>query len=382
MAPFSVSYFTATLDPLQTVTQRYSLEIPKWVTPGRAIIVGNVYTKEPSSAGTALCPEKAVYFCISRTKQGMFGNPTLPPPFPPQNTPGQYKTNITLSPTPMNGTYTAYVVGQASQITYYSTSTTFKVQNSVGYSPQAAFAHTPETAYINQTVNFDGSFSTPEGYGDTIKKWIWTFGDGTPKITETDPYITHTYLQANTFTVTLNVTDNENLWCTTTKRITILPESGPTARFTWTPELPFNDEWVTFNASTSTRGWSAKIQDFPPIQTYIWNFGAGNQSTTNKTISHIFGSPGNFTVHLWVIDSLGRSGYTSQIVEVLNGTAVKTYDVNGDGTIDLKDVLRVANAYGSYPGHPRWDAACDFNKDNKVDLKDYLPVAMNFGKDP
>ncbi|MDH7563917.1 MAG: PKD domain-containing protein [Candidatus Bathyarchaeota archaeon] len=255
--------------------------------------------------------------------------------------------------------------------------------STAGYPPQASFIYWPAKPYLNQTVTFDASASSPEGFNDTIIQYAWTFGDGTPKVTETDPYITHNFTQVTTFIVTLNVTDSEGLWSTTSKPITIYPEFGPTANFTWTPAEPAYNQTVTFNASSTTLGWYAKKQRFSPIQTYRWNFGdgTGDFNTGVPIITHNFTQPNNYSVRLTVIDMDGRSNYIIKTVRVYNIT-LKTYDVNGDGTIDLKDVLRVANAYGSYPGHPRWDAACDFNKDNKVDLKDYMPVAVNFGKDP
>ncbi|MGB9778478.1 MAG: CARDB domain-containing protein, partial [Candidatus Bathyarchaeales archaeon] len=55
-------------------------------------------------------------------------------------------------------------------------------------------------------------------------------------------------------------------------------------------------------------------------------------------------------------------------------------DINGDGKVDLKDVYAVAKAYGSFPGHPKWNPNCDINNDQKVDLKDYYTTCKNYGK--
>jgi len=382
MAPLRASSYTGTIDPLQEFSPRFSIYIPKWACTGRALICGNVYSKEPNTGGTALSQEKTMYYCVSRTEQGLIEYPPLPPP-PPQTTPGKYQTNITLSPDPLSGTYNIHVLGQASPIIISSATTTFNVENSAGYPPQASFAYWPAAPLLNQTVNFDASSSTPEGFNDSITSYKWNFGDNKPPITESDPYITHNYQQTGTFIVTLNVTDNEGLWSTTSKPITIYPEFGPTANFTWTPIEPIINENVTFDASNSTLGWCANTQRFSPIQTYTWNFSddTGEIVVTTPAITHNFTQPGNYTVKLRIVDADGRSDQVSALVQVLNVT-LKMYDVNGDGKIDLKDVYRVAKAYGSFPGHPRWDPACDFNKDNKVDLKDYYPVCKNYGKDP
>lgn len=55
-------------------------------------------------------------------------------------------------------------------------------------------------------------------------------------------------------------------------------------------------------------------------------------------------------------------------------------DVNGDGKVDGKDIAIVAQAFGSYPGHPRWNSAADINGDNVVNSLDLALVAVNFGK--
>lgn len=396
MVPIRMNAMTLDIEPQQPRTHGFSFDIPKWACPGKAIIVGNVYTKEPRAGGQALAPEETLYYCLSRTQQGLLGNPTMPPP-PPQNIPGKYNTSITLSPEPKQGTYNVSAMGQASPVTTSYTSTTFSVQNSAGYPPQAVLVYQPTSPHINETVYFDASFSTPEGYNDGITKYEWNFGDGTPKIIETgnppSQFKSHTYIQANTFLLTLNATDNEGLWSMTTKPITILPESPPTASFTWTPTSPYDIDNATFDASSSKPGWCAKLQDFSPIQNYTWFFNDGsvNVTTTNQTVTHMFGKEGHFTVYLTVIDGVGRSGVTSHTVQVLNSTAVKNYDVNGDGKIDIRDIYAVGRAFGSYgpdywyPGSPpstNWDARCDFNKDNKVDMRDYYPVCQHYGRDP
>jgi ABC-type transport system substrate-binding protein len=50
-----------------------------------------------------------------------------------------------------------------------------------------------------------------------------------------------------------------------------------------------------------------------------------------------------------------------------------------DGKVDMKDIGRAAKAFGSYPGHARWDSVSDINDDYKVDMKDIGGVARFFG---
>jgi PKD repeat protein len=382
MVPFATKTWSGTINAQQSFTVKYPVDIPSWACSGKALLVGNVYTDEPEAGGLALSLEKTTYFCISRTQQGLLEYPTLPPP-PPQTTPGIYSTYITLSPDPQPGQYRTYVLGQASPTTISSASTTFNFQNSAGYPPQASFVYWPATPYINMTVDFDASSSTPEGFNDTITKYEWDFGDGTPKISETDPTISHAYQQTETFIVALNITDNEGLWSTTSKPITIHPEFDPTANFTWTPETPILNETVTFDASNSKPGWSKSAGEFSPIVSYAWNFsdGTGQITETTPTIYHNFTQPGNYTVALTVLDDVGRTNSVSALIQVLNVT-LKAYDFDGNGKIDMKDIRRVAKAFGSYPGDPNWDPVVDVNGDGKIDMKDIRPVAKNFGQDP
>jgi PKD repeat protein len=381
MVPLQVGFWSGTLSPQETISPKFSIYVEKWACTGKALIAGNVYSKEPKDGGMALSPEKTAYFCISKTQQGLLEYPELPPP-PPQTTPGIYNTDIRISPEPIAGEYKLYIRAQSSSTIIASTSTTFNVQNSAGYPPQASFAFWPAKPYENMTIDFDASSSTGEGFNDMITSYKWDFGDG-PPTTKTNPTITHAYQQTGTFIVTLNVTDNEGLWSTTSKPITTYPEFGPTANFTWSPETLLINETATFDASNSTIGWSKSAGEFSPIVSYTWNFsdGTGQITETTPTIYHNFTQPGNYTVALSVLDEVGRTNSVSALVQVLNAT-LKAYDFDGNHKIDMKDIRRVAKAFGSYPGDPNWDPVVDVNGDHKIDMKDIRPVAKNFGQDP
>jgi len=55
-------------------------------------------------------------------------------------------------------------------------------------------------------------------------------------------------------------------------------------------------------------------------------------------------------------------------------------DLNGDGKVDGKDIAVVGLAFGSYPGHERWNPAADINHDDRIDGMDLSMVARDFGK--
>ncbi|MEM3566344.1 MAG: dockerin type I domain-containing protein [Candidatus Bathyarchaeia archaeon] len=55
-------------------------------------------------------------------------------------------------------------------------------------------------------------------------------------------------------------------------------------------------------------------------------------------------------------------------------------DINGDRTIDGKDISIAARAFGATPGDPRWNPIADVNQDLEVDGKDLALIAKKFGQ--
>jgi len=55
-------------------------------------------------------------------------------------------------------------------------------------------------------------------------------------------------------------------------------------------------------------------------------------------------------------------------------------DVDGKGKIDILDIATVAKAYGSYPGHSRWNLVADVNHNGVVDIIDIATVAKAYGQ--
>jgi len=56
-------------------------------------------------------------------------------------------------------------------------------------------------------------------------------------------------------------------------------------------------------------------------------------------------------------------------------------DVNGDNKINILDISEAAQAFGSYPGHPRWNPELDLNRDDAVNMRDLSIIARLFGKE-
>jgi parallel beta-helix repeat protein len=69
--------------------------------------------------------------------------------------------------------------------------------------------------------------------------------------------------------------------------------------------------------------------------------------------------------------------YTDGTIEVVEPG---NPDVNGDGIVDIVDVVIVALAFGSEPGDPNWNPVADLNGDSIVDIVDIVLVAIHFGE--
>jgi hypothetical protein len=55
-------------------------------------------------------------------------------------------------------------------------------------------------------------------------------------------------------------------------------------------------------------------------------------------------------------------------------------DVDGDGKVDIKDILEAALSYGAVPLSPRWNPAADLDCNQKIDIRDMFLLAKNYGK--
>ena len=55
-------------------------------------------------------------------------------------------------------------------------------------------------------------------------------------------------------------------------------------------------------------------------------------------------------------------------------------DVNGDSRVDMQDLNAVCNAFGAFPGHPRWNKNADLDQNKRMNLTDMGIATMNFGK--
>jgi chitodextrinase len=91
-----------------------------------------------------------------------------------------------------------------------------------GSDPTAAFVVSPTGPKVNTQVNFNAAGSRA-ATGRSIVSYRWDFGDGTPLVTTGEPTVGHTYRLAQSYTVTLTVTDDSGKTGSISTAVSILP---------------------------------------------------------------------------------------------------------------------------------------------------------------
>jgi len=90
--------------------------------------------------------------------------------------------------------------------------------------------------------------------------------------------------------------------------------------------------------------------------------------------------PGNYTIKA-VADTVPGETHTEDNTCIDGNVKVKILgDVNGDGIVDIFDIVIAADAYGSRPGCYNWNPQADLNSDNLIDIFDFVIIAVNFGR--
>jgi hypothetical protein len=112
---------------------------------------------------------------------------------------------------------------------------------------------------------------------------------------------------------------------------------------------------------------------------YYFSHGTGNPNltfTANGTSATLewarYSGPQNFgdsADEYWALDN----------VRVDSQAGGVPGDVDGDGHVDVSDLLYLVNAFGTVIGDANYNPACDFNNDGSVDVADLLILVENFG---
>ena len=169
--------------------------------------------------------------------------------------------------------------------------------------PTSAF--TPPSAGIAGTAVSFSSQTTP---GDgALASYAWDFGDGTSG-SGANP--SHTYTRGARFTVTLTVTDSNNLTSSISHQIVI--GGQPTATLRLLTGHPFAGAATAFDGSESSDPGGTILR-------YVWSFGDGGVGS-GASLSHTYKNAAGYLVQLTVTDVDGASSTVSTTVRVIADT--------------------------------------------------------------
>jgi hypothetical protein len=84
------------------------------------------------------------------------------------------------------------------------------------------------------------------------------------------------------------------------------------------------------------------------------------------------------TRYYWKVVATNSAGQTEGPVWTF-GTHIPC-DIDGNGGVDVTDLLIFVDAFGSVPGDANYDIRCDFVLDDSVDVTDLLTFVENFGR--
>ena len=121
--------------------------------------------------------------------------------------------------------------------------------------PIASFCYNNSYNYLDNSIIFMSEstrFNASESYDSdgTIVSYTWNFGDGNITIV-TSSNVHHNYTNVGTYTVTLNITDNQNLWDTETANVKV----------TLLGDLNDDDEVNILDIAIVARAYGSKLED-------------------------------------------------------------------------------------------------------------------------
>lgn len=364
------------------------LRISSWAATGQAAIHANAFTTWPSSNGVPYAPEKTGYFKIAGLEYMEEGDP--PTQTDPPTDPGQYQLNFKISPEYRSGTYSIYAGASYRTWTAYA-NTNFNIDLGP-YAPEAYFEYVPRPeAWAGCNMTFE-AVSAAIGYDDTIKRYRWNFGDGSPIVEKTTPKIYYTYTSTGTYTVTLNVTDKEGLWNTTSKQIQIVASKREIAITSLQCLTEIYNDWVV-NITFTVKNYGGPNPESFSINIYRnatliatrainnlqpWPLGIETQTFTWNTTGL---TP--YVVYILRVEApiLPGEDNTANNVRTVTINKVKMLgDVTGDKKINIYDVVSVTAVYGTKPGDPSWNVQADLKRDDKIDIYDVVTITSRYNQ--
>ena len=198
--------------------------------------------------------------------------------------------------------------------------------------PIAVIMYSPNIAYTDVIINFDGSLSyDPDG---TIVEYLWDFGDGN---TASVPTVSHSYADNGEYSVTLRIVDNLGTLGSKVA-VQVIKNRPPVAALTETAVMIDKKQVVTFDASPS-------YDPDGTIVEYFWDFEDGTTGT-GVSISHSYSESGLYTATLTITDNDGATDTISTTKVVGNKAPIAVF-FESSSNVHIEDTITF-NASKSY----------------------------------
>ena len=177
--------------------------------------------------------------------------------------------------------------------------------------PIVNFTYFPLNPTTSDTIQFNDISIDFDG---TIISWSWNFGDGNISSLQN---ASHKYADDGVYTVTLNVTDDDN--ASETKAVSIsVSNVPPAANFSYLPTNPYTSDTIQF---TDTSSDSDGL-----VISWFWSFG-DDSTSTQQNATHKYSNNGNYTVILNVTDDDGAKNDKIKLISVNNTPPVVSFHV-------------------------------------------------------
>ncbi len=173
--------------------------------------------------------------------------------------------------------------------------------------PIAGFSVAPASLHEAEIATFDAS-STTDGVSDTSSlSYAWLF-DGT--IAKTGKTVTYSFVfnsHYRTHTVKLTVQDRDGLSNVTSRTVTV-EDVKPVANFYFSPSSPVEGQQIHFTDASSSATNS--------IVQWLWDFGDGSPSSSDRNPVHTFYFNHSYAVKLRVIETDGSMENCTKLVNM------------------------------------------------------------------
>ena len=183
----------------------------------------------------------------------------------------------------------------------------------------------------------------------SVQSWGWSFGDGTSSTIQ-NPI--KTYATTNDWKVRLVAYALSGCTDTSNQTVPVTVNNKPLVNITSSSQ----------SCSLVPTNFSSLVTSTDPITTYIWEFSDGYKTnTTTGSISHAFGSSGNYTVQL-VVGTAAQCFDTSKV----GVTIIQSADINAGpdqticrGATAQLDLRVISGDASNYDWIPNTGLSCD-----------------------